>query len=521
MRRFRNLALAALAALSMLAVPEYMDAQTRSGSSSTQTRGSSSSSSVRRSSGSSSSQVRSGSSSSQVRSGSSSSQVRSGSSSSQVRSGSSSSQVRSGSSSSQVRSSSSSNQVRSSSGSNQARSGSSSSQVRSGSSSSQVRSGSSSSQVRSGSSSSQVRSGSSSSQVRSGSSSSQVRSSSGSSAVRSSSNTGSSSSQVRRGTSGTANRVAQPVRGNASVSGNGQVRSTGSASQTRRNTNVTKGGLTTVTSQMREQPNPVRGSSSQLRGAGMHDDFRIDNHSVQRIHPCDRDFIHHDRLGHFYGHHSHYFGYRVQVLPPRYERYTYFGVNYYVCNDVYYRPFRGHYVVCRPPFGVVVNAALADLAFSAVRFSYYNNVYNTYRAIDENNRYIDQQNRIIAQNNATIMAQNQAIAMNPGLARSSHQIADRLGLVQSYAYADRQYYYEDGVFYIINENGRYQTIVPPAGALVQELPEDYDTLVLDGVEYYRVDDTVYRLTLVEGAPYLEVLGQMYGNMARKYNSYYE
>ncbi|MGM9765274.1 MAG: DUF6515 family protein [Candidatus Cryptobacteroides sp.] len=457
MRRFRNLALAALAALSMLAVPEYMDAQTR---------GSSSSSSVRRSSGSSSTQVRSGSSSGQVRSSSSSSQIRGGSSSSQVRSGSSSSQVRS------------------SSGSNQVRSGSSS-------------------------------------QIRSSSSSSQVRSSSGSSAVRSSSNTGTSSSQVRRGTSGTANRVAQPVRGNASVSGNGQVRSTGSASQTRRNTNVTKGGLTTVTSQMREQPNPVRGSSSQLRGAGMHDDFRIDNHSVQRIHPCDRNFIHHDRLGHFYGHHSHYFGYRVQVLPPRYERCTYFGINYYVCNDVYYRPFRGHYVVCRPPFGVVVNAALADLAFSAVRFSYYNNVYNTYRAIDENNRYIDQQNRIIAQNNATIMAQNQAIAMNPGLARSSHQIADRLGLVQSYAYADRQYYYEDGVFYIINENGRYQTIVPPAGALVQELPEDYDTLVLDGVEYYRVDDTVYRLTLIEGAPYLEVLGQMYGNMARKYNSYYE
>ncbi len=253
----------------------------------------------------------------------------------------------------------------------------------------------------------------------------------------------------------------------------------------------------------------------------MYDDFRIDNHSVQRIHPCDRDFIQHERLHHFYGHHPHYFGYRVQILPAGYVRHTYFGVNYYVCNDIYYRPFRGHYVVCRPPFGVVVNAALADLAFSAVRFSYYSNVYNTYRAINENNRYIDQQNRIIARNNATIMAQNQAIAMNPGMAKSAYQIAEQLGLMQSYAYADREYYYEDGVFYIINDNGRYQTIVPPAGALVQSLPDDYDIITLGGVEYYRVDDTVYRLTLVEGAPYLEVLGQMYGSMARKYNSYYD
>ena len=77
------------------------------------------------------------------------------------------------------------------------------------------------------------------------------------------------------------------------------------------------------------------------------------------------------------------------------------------------------------------------------------------------------------------------------------------------------------MFYINNDNGRYQTIVPPAGALVQSLPDDYDIITLGGVEYYRVDDTVYRLTLVEGAPYLEVLGQMYGSMARKYNSYYD
>ena len=67
--------------------------------------------------------------------------------------------------------------------------------------------------------------------------------------------------------------------------------------------------------------------------------------------------------------------------------------------------------------------------------------------------------------------------------------------------------------------GQYEVIVPPAGALVEELPDDYDTITLDGVPYYKVDDTVYRTTLVEGKPYLEVLGQMYGKLAQQHNYY--
>ena len=73
------------------------------------------------------------------------------------------------------------------------------------------------------------------------------------------------------------------------------------------------------------------------------------------------------------------------------------------------------------------------------------------------------------------------------------------------------------MIYIVNSNGQYEVIVPPAGALVEELPDDYDTITLDGVDYYKVDDTVYRTTLVDGKPYLEVLGQMFGKLAEKYN----
>ena len=62
----------------------------------------------------------------------------------------------------------------------------------------------------------------------------------------------------------------------------------------------------------------------------------------------------------------------------------------------------------------------------------------------------------------------------------------------------------------MDADGQYSVIVPPAGALVETLPEDYDLVTLaDGNQYYMVDYTVYKVTIVEGKPYFEVLGQLY------------
>lgn len=166
-------------------------------------------------------------------------------------------------------------------------------------------------------------------------------------------------------------------------------------------------------------------------------------------------------------------------------------------------------MVCRPPFGTVLAAdIIADMAWSAVRLSYYYTVANTYSQINENNRYIAEQNAVIAQNNATIAAQNQTIAMNQQLASQAYTLANDLGLIQSYAAAGSDYYYQDGVFYAMGPDGEYKVIVPPAGALVDTLPEDYDMVTLKGNEYYKVDDTVYKVAIVEGKPYFEVLGQL-------------
>ena len=186
-------------------------------------------------------------------------------------------------------------------------------------------------------------------------------------------------------------------------------------------------------------------------------------------------------------------------------------MTYYCYNDIWYRPYGGHYVVCRPPFGTVLAANLiADMTWAAVRLSYYYTVANTYSTISENNRHIAEQNAIIAQNNATIAAQNAQIAAGQQQAQAAYGLATQLGLVQSYAAAGSDYYYQDGVFYMMDAKGEYKVIVPPAGALVETLPEDFDMVTLaDGNEYYKVDDTIYRVVVLEGKPYFEVLGQLY------------
>lgn len=509
MKEILNLALASLAAFSMLTIPyDNADAQVRRTTTTTQNRTTSGGSSTQ--SRSTSTQNRS--TSTQSRSTSSQSRSTSQTRSSSTQSRSTSSQTRQSGSTSQTRQNTSGTTVRRSSGT------SSSTQSGTRSSSGQVRQSGSSSQVRQSGTSSQVRQNGSSTQNRQSGSSSSVRRSSGSTATSGSSSSvrqNSNGGAVRQNNSSSSNRETFTARVDGVDNSVRNNPSSQSSSVVRRNSNVTRTGLSSVSGNMR-QPGNNRGGSKMDNSM----DFRIEDHNVHRIPPRDRDFMHYDRPGHFYDHHHpHYFGFRVEVLPPRYKVVRYFGIDYYIYNDVYYRPYRGHYIVCRPPFGVTIARSVVDISFATVNFAYYSNVYRTFGAIDANNRYIDQQNRIIAQNNATIMAQNRAIAMNPNSALSSYEIANRLGLVQSYAYADRNYFYQDGVFYIVNAGGQYQVIVPPAGALVQNLPEDYDIITLGGVQYYRVDDTVYRLTLVSGSPYLEVLGQMYGQLARNYNGY--
>ena len=235
-----------------------------------------------------------------------------------------------------------------------------------------------------------------------------------------------------------------------------------------------------------------------------------------------------DRPCYFYGRDPHYYGYRVYYL-PHYHRVRYWGVDYYLYNGIYYRFWDDVYHICRPPYGILFDRALYALELDMLTFSYYNNVYRTYKTVNDNYATINEQNRIIAENNATIAAQNAAIAaqnaqaaanvpaakespsvdLNQLRAFASYQLATKLGLVQSFAANGQEYYYDDGVFFVADANNQFKVIVPPAGALIKALPEDYETVTLaDGNEYFKVDNTIYRTTVSDGVPYFEVLGQL-------------
>ena len=189
----------------------------------------------------------------------------------------------------------------------------------------------------------------------------------------------------------------------------------------------------------------------------------------------------------------------------------------YVYPNYVTRPYPGHRpprprpgVIFRPYYGTVIAHNIASsMAWTAVRLAYYSSVARTYSLISENNAYIAEQNAIIAQNNAIIAAQNQAIANSDMLAQSAYNKAQRLGLVQSYGAADLEYFYQNGVFYVLDADGQYRVIVPPAGALVDELPDDKEKIKINGEVYYQVDDTIYEQVKIDGQKYYEVLGQLY------------
>ena len=330
---------------------------------------------------------------------------------------------------------------------------------------------------------------------------------------------GSRSSSVQQSTGSTRSSSVQQSTG-SSRSSSVSSRSSGSASATGgnvRSSNVSREGLGFGSSDENRSASSYRDNGGNYR---YNDDFRVDNnHNMTRVAPRYREPMPWDRPGHFYGDHPHYYGYRIHNLPPQWRRISHWGVDYYFYNGIYYRSYGGSYVICRPPYGTTLEAAINRAILRSIRFAYFVDTYRTYTRTFDYYNVIARQNLIIAQHNARLAARQASYALNSNRALTAYELAERLGLVQSYAYANAEYFYLDGVFYTISASGAYTTIVPPAGALVTSLPDDYEVIVMNGIEYYLVDNTVYRTTLFEGQPYLEVLGQMYGSIYSQYNVY--
>ena len=57
----------------------------------------------------------------------------------------------------------------------------------------------------------------------------------------------------------------------------------------------------------------------------------------------------------------------------------------------------------------------------------------------------------------------------------------------------RPYYYYYGTFYapVADNSDEYQVVAPPAGAVVDALPEGYEVAEVDGKPYLMLDGTYY------------------------------
>ena len=177
----------------------------------------------------------------------------------------------------------------------------------------------------------------------------------------------------------------------------------------------------------------------------------------------------------------HYFGYRLHRLPPRARFFCHYGLyDYYYYDGIYYRPFGGGYIVCRPPFGERIARSLVNAALTVA---------------------------VINAAPDAIERAHTAARISSSYARANADYTART--VEDYyntsASVDNgEYYYQDGVFYALS-GGEYIVIEPPVGALVKKLPEDYQKVNYNGEEYYQVDSTLYKLSVVDGDVYFEVV----------------
>ena len=178
----------------------------------------------------------------------------------------------------------------------------------------------------------------------------------------------------------------------------------------------------------------------------------------------------------------HYFGHRIHSLPIGYSLIRVGYRDYYYYDGIYYRPYwDGGYYVCRPPLGTRIASTLFDIAMTSIAI-------NTIRNEIERAQYAAELSSIYAARNADYTVRTSDDYYNSNLA----------------AQAGQEYYYQDGVFYTL-KNGEYCVIEAPIGALVEEIPEDYDEVELGGKTYYQVEDTLFKTTIIDGKLLFEVV----------------
>lgn len=333
-------------------------------------------------------------------------------------------------------------------------------------------------------------------------------SSSSNSAVRSSSSSSRSSSSTVRSNSSSSRNNSSAVRSGSSSSRNSGTVSTSRVNRGNSSTSSSSNRGTAVnTTQSRRVSSTSsvsrdNSSTSRRVGIGVRDDNRRPpqydgnnkininprNHEVVGVRnniPPKRDswkrpYMREDRKPRPNIHHGHhYYGYRVKTLPIGHTVVHFGGVSYHFHNGIYYRPYGVEYVICRPPVGAYFARSLFDLTLTSIKINMLTNA-------------------------ARKAARAAALAAEYAAINSSYRVRTASQIAETIAYDNQDYYYDDGVFYII-KNGNYYVIEPPVGALVTQLPYDYEVITLRGEDYYMVDNALYEVVVIDGNLYFQVM----------------
>lgn len=333
-------------------------------------------------------------------------------------------------------------------------------------------------------------------------------SSSSNSAVRSNSSSSRSSSSTVGSNSSSSRNNSSAVRSGSSSSRNSGTVSTSRVNRGNTSTSSSSNRGTAVNTTQNRRVSSTssvsrdNSSTSRRVGIGVRDDNRRPpqydgnnkininprNHEVVGVRnniPPKRDswkrpYMREDRKPRPNIHHGHhYYGYRVKTLPIGHTVVHYGGVSYHFHNGIYYRPYGVEYVICRPPVGAYFARSLFDLTLTSIKINMLTNA-------------------------ARKAARAAALAAEYAAINSSYRVRTASQIAETIAYDNQDYYYDDGVFYII-KNGNYYVIEPPVGALVTQLPYDYEVITLRGDDYYMVDNALYEVVVIDGNLYFQVM----------------
>ena len=302
-------------------------------------------------------------------------------------------------------------------------------------------------------------------------------------AARASSNAGRSSASVSRNVNVNRSNSPASVSSNAArVSANrnaANVSRSSSSANASRNVNVNR----SVNAARNEMHISSNGKSEMhvIHKAG-HNAVHMNNHMHNRPdaahwhHPYvnDRPMIAPYHIGH------HNYGYRIHEIPFGARVVRYRGHKYYNYGGIWYRRYHGDYIIVRPPFGERIAVAMFNYTLARI---WVNNVINDIRRAER----------------AAELAKAYAAVNTSYVVRNANDM--------SYAADNVNYYYNDGVFYILDGN-EYVVIEAPIGALVTEIPEDYEEIVVGGETYYKVDNILFKTAVVDGNIYFEVVSNL-------------